>query len=130
MMNEISTNKTMGKEEVLTMAVSDYLKYQYPKVLFCHIANERKTSPARGAKFKRMGVRKGMPDFLIFNRGGGLFIGLAIELKIRPNKITPSQQEVLGQLYDAGWFTRVCYDFDETKNIIDRYLGLRSTKRK
>ncbi len=110
------------------MSVSDYLRLQYPKVLFCHIANERQTTPKRGAKLKRMGVRSGMPDVMIFqykiNKDTGKLtsVGLAIELKIKPNKPSKNQLEVLEQLNKQGWATHICYDFDKAKSIIDNYL--------
>ncbi len=110
------------------MSVSDYLRLQYPKVLFCHIANERQTSPRRGAKLKRMGVRSGMPDVMIFqckvNQETNKLenIGLAIELKIKPNQPSKNQLEVLEQLKQQGWATHICYDFDKAKSIIDTYL--------
>jgi hypothetical protein len=118
----------MKKEDYLQIAVADYLRMQYPKVLFTHVANERQTSKMRGYKLKRMGVRAGMSDTLIFKSkysNGSItpdYVGLAIELKIEPNKPTKEQLEVLKQLFDNGWKTAVCYSFDEAKEIIDNYL--------
>lgn len=111
----------MGKEDALTIMVADYLRYQYPNVLWCHVANERQTSPMRGLKLKRMGVRKGIPDFLIF-KSNDTSNGLAIELKIKPNKPTESQLEVLADLQKHGWATDVCYDFEQARDAIDNYL--------
>ncbi len=117
----------MNKEDQLQMACADYLRLQYPRVLWCHIANERQTSPARGAKLKRKGVRKGMPDILIFERiefpGNCAYPGMAIELKVKPNKPTIEQIDVLARLNLDGWATAVCYTFDEFKTITDNYLG-------
>ncbi len=48
--------------------------------------------------------------------------GLAIELKIKPNKPTESQQVALNILLVKGWKTDVCYSFEETKKAIDEYL--------
>lgn len=118
----------MTKEENLQIVVADYIRLQYPKVLFAHIANERKTSPQRGSKLKRMGVKKGMPDVMVYKHSGdhtGVnFSGLAIELKIKPNRPTKEQEAVLAQLFSNGWFTSVCYSFDEAKEIIDTYLSI------
>lgn len=119
----------MSKEDALTIAVADYLRLQYPKVLFCHIANERKTTPQRGSKFKKMGVKAGMPDIMIYHqremiRSGlrGVWSGVAIELKIKPNKPTENQLKTLKDLSVEGWETAVCYSFDEAKKTIDNYL--------
>nr|DAP00690.1 MAG TPA: Nuclease [Caudoviricetes sp.] len=113
----------MNKEDNLLLSVASYLRLQYPNVLFCHIANERKTSIQQGAKLKRLGVRAGMPDILIF-QPNKTYSGLAIELKIKPNKPTKNQLEVLTMLSNNNWNTAVCYDFDEAKNLIDNHLNL------
>lgn len=131
----------MPREDDLQEAVAKYLNYQYPKILWCHIANERQTEvkiskkgkayTPRGSKLKRMGVRAGMPDIMVFERrristlGNVLledFSGLAIELKIKGGKIQDSQWKVLEQLGEAGWSTNICYSFDEAKEVIDAYL--------
>ena len=123
----------MTKEEILQKSVADYFRLQYPNVLFCHIANERKTTPARGAKLKKLGVKSGMPDVMVFTPKykksadkeiiGLDYLGLAIELKIKPNKPSENQIEVLGKLKKNGWNAKVCYSFDEAKKIIDTYLN-------
>lgn len=118
----------MKKEESLQIAVATYLNLQYPHVFWCHIANERQTSPQRGAKLKKMGVRAGMPDVMIFFESWIKaatkidYYGLAIELKIKPNKPTENQYKCLDELISNGWKTKVCYSFDEAKEVIDSYL--------
>lgn len=80
-----------------------------------------------------MGVRKGMPDILIFE-STKLFnpdtldtkiscCGLAIELKVAPNKPSDEQLDVLSRLTDEGWKATVCFSFDEAKKLIDEHLG-------
>lgn len=98
------------------------MRLQYPKVLFTHIANERQTTPQRGAKFKKMGVKSGMPDLVIFHQNN-TSIGLAIELKIKPNEPTENQLGVLDELSSVGWQTNICYDFTETQTTIDNYFN-------
>lgn len=110
------------KEDALLIAVMDYIRYQYPTVLAAHIANERKASPQQGARMKRKGVKAGMPDIMIFKLKGDYNCGLAIELKIHPNKPTKHQTEILNKLSEQGWATHVCYSFDDAKMIIDDYL--------
>lgn len=82
-------------EERLTISCKEAFDFQYktdPLKQFIHIANERDTkviktkkgyvSP-RGAMFKRMGVRKGVPDVFIPSTGRSeLYAGLWIELKV------------------------------------------------
>lgn len=110
-----------SKEDNLQMVCMRYLGYAYPKILAIHVANERKTSLQHGAKLKKMGVRAGVPDILIFKKKGAL-CGCAIELKIKPNKPTPKQTEFLNDLEAEYWITRVCYSFDEFEEVVNDYL--------
>ena len=107
------------KEDDLQKQVAKYLDLK--KVLWCHVANERKTSFQAGARLKAKGVKSGVPDCLIFEPNKE-FNGLAIELKVKPNKTTENQNKWLNKLYDNHWECRVAYTFDEAKEIIDEYL--------
>ena len=109
------------KEVHLQKAVARYLDYS--NVLWCHVANERKTSRARGGNLKMMGVKPGVPDCLIFEPKGP-WMGLAIELKIKPNEVTESQAHWLNNLNLRGWCVAVCYNFDQAQQAIDEYLNL------
>lgn len=111
----------MNPEDNLQIQVINYLRYQYGKALFCHVPNGGKRNAIEGAKFKRMGVLAGVPDILIFNKNYS-FDGLAIELKIKPNKPTKIQLEVIERFKEVGFDVHVCYDFDSCKNIIDNYF--------
>lgn len=116
----------LTKEESLTIACANYLRSQYPEILFCHIANERNTSRIRGGMLKKMGVRKGMPDLMIF-KPMGVFVGLAVELKISPNKPTKEQLQVLDRLTVNEWYSDVLYDYvDDFIILAKNYLNPRS----
>jgi len=110
------------KEDNLQQAVARYLDYQ--NIMWCHVANERKTTKQAGARLKKKGVKSGVPDCLIFNHSKS-FTGLALELKIKPNKPTENQKKWLLELAVIGWEVNVAYSFDEAKEIIDKYLNLK-----
>lgn len=110
-------------EDSMSISVANYIRMQYPKVLFSHVPNGGKRSAREGARFKRMGVRKGIPDFLIFETNDPHLRGLALELKVKPNKPSPEQLEVIAELKRLKWVAEICYSFDETKKIIDTYLS-------
>jgi len=108
-------------EDDLQMAVAKYLDFQ--GILWCHVANERNTSFVKGARLKKKGVKSGVPDCLIFEPRG-LYGGLAIELKIKPNKVSLNQKEWITRLKNNKWSAHTAYSFDEAKEIIDNYLKL------
>lgn len=105
-------------EAQLQMAVARYLDAR--GFLWCHVPNGEARNAVTGAKLKRMGVKRGVPDVLIFDKGSKFgpdryreWIGLAIELKVGKNKVTPSQVEWLDALEKKGWHCAVCYSLDE-----------------
>ena len=110
------------KEDDLQKQVAKYLDLK--KVLWCHVANERKTSFQAGVRLKAKGVKSGVPDCLIF-KPNFRYSGLALELKIKPNKTTKNQEDWLDKLEINNWKCGIAYSFDEAKGIIDNYLLLK-----
>ena len=111
----------MTAEDTLQIAASNFLRLQYPKALFFHTPNGGSRNKIEGAKLKRMGILKGVADCLILEARNG-FIGLAIELKIKPNQPTPEQLEFLSQLNARKWKTEVIYNLDIFIETVDKYL--------
>jgi hypothetical protein len=107
------------KEDNLQMQVAKYLDLL--GLFWCHVGNERRTTPQAGRRLKAKGVKSGVPDCLIFTPSEH-FKGLALELKIKPNKPTANQKKWLKTLELFGWCVGVAYDFDEAKEIIDKYV--------
>lgn len=105
-------------EDDLQMAVARYL--DHTNLVWFHPANERRTSPQAGARLKRKGVKSGVPDVMILTPNSK-FNGLAIELKIKPNKPTPNQKKWLKSLLKCGWDCYVVYSLDEFLQIIKQY---------
>ena len=125
-----------GKEADFQKSVARYLDSL--GVLWNHTGNERKTKSTQnkkgqwysveGAELKRMGVKKGFPDIMIFDRCGHdendeYIAGFAIELKVHPNKPSPEQLDWLKRLGAVGWKTGVYYSLDHVINDINDYLG-------
>ena len=109
-------------EDDLQIAVASFLDYN--NLLWCHVANERKTSKQAGLRLKKKGVKRGVPDCMIFNTNA-LYSGLAIELKIKPNKPTEKQSEWLHSLAKQGWMTAVCFTSDEVRKVVEDYLRIK-----
>lgn len=121
-------------EDDLQIEVADWLNLK--GWLWFHPANERKTSKAAGAKLKRKGVKRGVPDVMIYERGRRpwLYAGVAIELKcprIKPGtdprypqgvtKTYPNreQKEWLANLGDRGWLVAVCRTLNEVMTVCE-----------
>ena len=91
--------------------------------LMYHIPNEGKRSAAMGARLKAEGLKAGGPDVCLPTAHGG-YIGLYIEMKVKPNKPTEHQKQWLRDLRKAGHFTAVCYSWEEAKELIEEYIRL------
>jgi hypothetical protein len=75
-------------------------------------------------KLKAEGVQPGVPDLILPVPKKG-HTGLAIEMKVRPNKETHEQKWWLSSLENNGWVTAICYSADEAIRIICKYLGIK-----
>jgi len=92
-------------------------------LLWCHVPNGGSRNVREAAKLKRMGVKPGVPDVLIFERphqskGRLPFAkhGVAIELKRAdggPSDVRDSQRRWLDALYDRGWLCKVAFGADD-----------------
>ena len=82
--------------------------------------------PAVAAQLKAEGVRRGVPDvFLaVMRRGndGRTWGGLFVEMKRKPNKPTPEQEEWIARLRASGYMAVVCYGAQEAEQCIMAYL--------
>lgn len=92
-----------------------------------HIPNGGKRGKREGARFKRMGVKRGVSDLFLPVPLHG-HCGLWIELKAPyrdskdKNRPTKEQREWLEKMDKAGYITAVCYGWLQAKEIIKRYL--------
>lgn len=85
------------------------------------VPNQAKVSQAAGRYFAAEGKRPGVPDLILPVPRAG-FGGLALELKIYPNKPTPAQEQWLDALEAIGWRCCVAYDLATAKAFLQSYL--------
>lgn len=98
----------------------------YPELaLLYHVPNGGKRNAAEAAHLKRLGVKAGVPD-LCLPVARGKFHGLYIELKARKNKPTDAQRSWIDALDAQGYAAFVCYGAEAAKNLIERYLEVKS----
>lgn len=101
--------------------VVQYMKYQYPWVLFTHVPNETIGTPAWHKKLKALGKQAGVLDLLFFEPEPP-YNGLAIEMKSKDGKVSSSQRFWLDALKMRGWYTCVCWSFEEAKIELNQYF--------
>lgn len=95
---------------------------KYPELeLLFHIPNGGKRNAREAARFKRMGVKPGVPDlFLPVPRGE--YHGLWIEMKSSKGKTSKNQKDMLEKLNKQGYKAVVCFGWEEAAETIKRYL--------
>lgn len=124
----------MNREEELHRQVVDYLRLQYPSVLFRTDMSGVRLTPGLRAKTKRVQGIGGFPDIFVYEPRG-VFFGLAIELKRAGTRLYKKdgsmvanlhykeQAETLKMLQERGYMACFCVGWEETKQIIDMYLS-------
>lgn len=87
-----------------------------------HVANERRTSMHKGKIFKQKGVRSGVPDVCV-PIPSGMYPGLYIEFKVRPNQLSDSQKSFIKTLLQIGHLVVVAWSAEEAITIVREYLN-------
>ena len=85
---------------------------------FTHIANET-DSVKLGIANRRMGVSKGVPDYLVLVPNGIIFIEMK---RRRGGRVTKEQKEWIAGLTLRGIPARVCKGFDEAAAFVKEHL--------
>jgi len=121
----------MKPEEILHKQVCQYIRTQYPDVIFTSEPSGLRLPIGLAVKLKSLRSGAKLPDLWIIERRAN-YGGLFIELKAGPifNKKgdckTPhieQQAEVIGRLIDKGYQAGFAEGFDHAKTIIDSYLN-------
>jgi len=110
-------------EAILTTHYFRWLGYAYPRAFKVahHIPNEGKRSVIEGALLKQQGLKKGTPDICI-PIANESHHSLYLEVKIKPNKPTKEQKEMISLLEAEGNRCEVCYTLDELIGVTTDYM--------
>lgn len=104
-----------------SVCLVDYCKAK--KILIVHVPNGMASNAREGARFKRMGLMKGFPDFFVPYARNGKH-GLFVELKRKAGAyVKPEQQAWLDLLNEAGYKAIVCRGADCAIREIENYLS-------
>lgn len=91
-----------------------------------HVPNGGLRAQSTAKRLKAMGTVAGYPDIMVFAQGSNTemcFYGLALELKVHPNKPAPAQLHVHEVLRKCGWVVVVCYGIDQVQHSVERYFN-------
>lgn len=121
------------KEENLHLAVCNYIRMQYPDVLFNSDMSGVKLTMGQAIKAKRLRSCKGFPDLVIYEPRGE-HKALFLELKREGEKIynkngglksdhLKEQAEVMQKLIEKGYYCVFAIGFDNARYWIDSYLS-------
>lgn len=122
-------------EEIIHIALCDYMKMVYPKVLFLSESSGIRTSIGVAKKLKRTRSNHTHLDLYILEPKrieDGIHCGLVLEIKAKnifkkdgtllKNEHHEEQQKTIDLLNSKGYLARFVCSFDEGKKLIDKYL--------
>lgn len=107
--------KSCLKEDDEQIFCSDWVKYNYPQIVYWHTINENKKSIGQARKDQAKGLLKGVSDclFLIPDSLRGSYPFGAIELKragkTQASPVSEDQKAFLKSVKEAGGFSAVAY---------------------
>lgn len=122
-------------EEKEQIALCQYMRLQYPSIIFSSDHSGIRVSQGLANKVKKLHSENGIPDLTIYEPRGGYY-GLCIELKatgnspfrktgmLRDNEHLRKQWKMLMRLELKGYLAGFCTGFDEAKQTIDWYMTL------
>jgi hypothetical protein len=99
-------------------AFVEWFRLQYPKEIVFAIPNGANKSIATAMKFKREGLRPGVPDLFIATQPG-----IFIEMKAKTGRVSKKQKEMIAALRGKGYIAEVCFGFEEAKALANKYLN-------
>lgn len=116
---------TEEQEQVAVFQWVELMSNRYPELKYCiHIPNGGYRTKSEAVRFKRAGVKKGVPDiFLPVARKG--YHGLFIEMKRQKGgRLSPEQKQWLDGMFEQGYLAVRCDGADEAIGMLQRYLSI------
>jgi len=118
------------RAQVAVVRFATLARQEFPELeLLFAIPNGGHRNVVVAKKLKAEGVRAGVPD-LFLPVARGRFHGLFIEMKVKPNRPSPEQTELMAQLEKQGFGVGVCYTSAEAEAVLREYLAMDATPRR
>jgi hypothetical protein len=102
--------KYLSKEDVMQAEIARILSLRFPDLLWWHTANEGRRTPYEQYKFKALGGKSGVSDFVILQETN-FSKGLMLEIKCGANGCSADQVDFLVRSVQNGYTGAVVYDF-------------------
>ena len=119
---DLKQDNWIGSEDDFQIAVARLLDASGLKWFHCPNGGSR--NAREGAKFKRMGVKSGVPDIVIINTTKEGDVGMVIELKVGKNTRSKPQTDWLLDFFTNGWVVATCYSITSVEKLLERYYGI------
>ncbi len=123
-------------EEIIHSQICQYLRLQYPNVLFNTDLSGIRLTPGQAKKVKLLRSSRAWPDIFL-PEPRGLYFGLYVELKkedvrlitkkgtLQNNLHFREQDNMLKKLMARGYKAVFAVGFEQAKELIDEYLKLK-----
>ena len=119
-------------ESVEHEMICNFIKTNYPKVVFLSDASGLKITMGQAVKWSKLKSHRGIPDLVILYPNS-IYHGLMIELKKTGEKIVKKNGEfktdhlkeqdlVLRNLRSCGYYATFAIGFLEAKKIVEKYM--------
>jgi len=128
----------MITEKQLHLQICTYLKLQYPKVIFNTDASGMKMSIGEAVRVKKLRSSNSIPDIVIYEQYypninlnlsyAGLFLEVKAKTpykkdgKLKAGEHLQKQNNMLNSLNEKGYKAVFVWEFEQAKEIIDKYL--------
>lgn len=121
-----------NKEYILAKQIAQFMRYQYPKIIYHFDLAGLNLSRAQAGMMKAIQGKRGFPDLFIA-QANECYHGLFLELKtvspfkkdgtIKKDKHLEEQDEMHIKLRSEGYCTKFVVGYEETEQAIKYYLN-------
>lgn len=100
--------KKYNEEQNLQMQMVTFIEWKYKELFVFAVRNEGKRSRWEQSIIKKMGLKSGVSDLVVFGKSKVLFL----EVKTEKGKMSNEQKEFEKICQDKGMIYQVCRDLD------------------